>query len=161
MKIRKLLAVATAALVLSVTGCNKSDAEEKAAVENLKKEVESFDVWMKERGKAMLTDPKSAIAAMSEMVTKLKAIKIDDLPADLKSAWSDFVVKFDQMSVVMAEITGDPMATAKKALTDPAFRQNTMAKMKTITDEMKPIAERLKETGKKYGIEKFSELAPK
>ena len=161
MKISHLLIVAISAASLSISGCSKSEAEQKAAVENLKKEVEGIDVWMKEKGKALLSDPKSGMAAMSEMVAKFKAIKSENLPDDLKSAWGDFVTKFDQMSVVMAEIAGDPMETAKKALTDPAFRQNTLARVKTITEEMKPIAERLKVTGQKYGIEKFSELAPK
>ena len=161
MKYRLLLALAAIGFSFALASCSKSEADQKVAVEEFKKEAVSLEVWMKEKGRALMADPKSAKEAVAEIVAKIKAVKTENLPEDLKSAWSDFRVKFEQFTALTIELSADPMETAKKALIDPAFRQNSMAKVKTLTEEMKVAGERLQTAAKKYGIAAFDNLALK
>lgn len=160
MKFRYFLASAVAVYALTFSGCSKSKADEQAAVENFKKEAEGLDGWMKEKQKEAGKNPMAGIAIMKEMVAKLRSIKSDNLPDDLKSAWSDFVAKIGKMEALLAEMGANPADMIKKASSDPAFMQTFGERMKAIEAEVKPAAERLREVGKKYGLEKIGQLQP-
>jgi hypothetical protein len=161
MKLRSLFTCLAAALTLAFSGCGKSKAQEQAAVENFKREAESLDSWMKEKQKSMGGNPMAGIAVMKELVGKLKAMKSEDLPADLKDAWADFVSKISKMEALLSEMGSDPAEMIKKATADPKFMQTFGERMKAIESEVRPAAQRLTEVGKKYGIEKMGEIAPK
>jgi hypothetical protein len=161
MKLRHLFTALATVLALAFAGCGKSKADEQAAVENFKKEAEGLDGWMKEKQKAMGGNPMAGIAVMRELVAKLKSMKSEDLPADLKEAWTDFVNKISKMEALLAEMGSDPAEMIKKATADPKFMQTFGERMKAIEAEVRPAAQRLTEVGKKYGIEKIGEIAPK
>src|SRR5215207_4127769 len=96
MNLRYLLTGVLVALALAFSGCN-SKAKEQAAVETFKKEAEGLDAWMKEKQKTAGGNPMAGVAMMRELVAKMRSIKSDDLPADLKDAWTDFVAKIGKM----------------------------------------------------------------
>jgi hypothetical protein len=159
MKLRYFIAAAAAALTIIFSGCTKSKADEQAAVQNFKKEAESLDGWMKEKQKESGRNPMAGLAMMKELVAKLKAMKSDDLPADLKDAWGDFVAKIGKMESLLAEMGANPAEMIKKAASDPQFMQTFGERMRAIETEVKPAADRLREVGKKYGLEKIGDLA--
>ena len=161
MKLRIVLTTLTAALTLAFSGCSKSEADEKAAVESFKQEAKGLEAWMEEKKKGLATNPMAGLAMMKELVAKLKAMKSEDLPEDLKAAWGDFVTKISKMEGLLAEIGTDPTALIKKAQEDPKFMQTFGEKMQALEAEVRPAAQKLAEVGKKYGIEKIGELAPK
>jgi hypothetical protein len=115
---------------------------------------------MKEKQKSIGGNPMAGIALMKEMVAKLKSMKSDDLPSDLKDAWSDFVEKIGKMEALVAEMGANPAEMMKKATSDPKFMQTFGERMKAIEGEVRPAATRLAEVGKKYGLEKIGSLAP-
>ena len=161
MNLRNLVTIAFAALALTFSGCGNSKAKEQAAVENFKKEAEGIDAWMKEKQKSMAGNPMAGIAVMKELVAKMRAMKSDDLPADLKDAWGDFVAKISKMEGLLSEMGSDPAEMIKKATADPQFMQTFGERMKAVEAEVRPAAERLRDVGKKYGIEKVGDIAPK
>jgi hypothetical protein len=161
MHIRHLFTAILACLTLALAGCGNSKAKEQAAVENFKKEAEGLDVWMKEKQQAIGGNPMAGVAMMKELVAKLRSMKSDDLPADLKQAWDDFVAKIGKMEALLSEMGSDPAEMIKKASANPQFMQSFGERMKAIEAEVRPAAERLREVGKKYGLEKIGEIAPK
>ena len=102
----------------------------------------------------------AGLGIMKELVAKLRAMKSDDLPPDLKDAWSDFVSKIGKMEGLLSEIGSNPAEMIKKAASDPNFMTTFGERMKAIEAEVKPAVDRLKEVGKKYGIEKMGEITP-
>lgn len=160
MKLHRLFTITVAALALALSGCGKSEAQQQAAVENFKKEAEGLDAWMKQKQKEIGANPMAGLAMMKELVAKLKGMKSEDLPSDLKDAWGDFVSKISKLEALVSEMGSDPAEMIKKATSDPTFMQTFGEKMKAIEAEVKPAADRLKEVSKKYGLEKIGELGP-
>ncbi len=160
MKPRYLFAGVAAAVTLTFSGCSKSEAEQKVAVEDFKKEAAGIDTWMKEKQKEAGRNPMAGLGIMKDLVAKLKGMKSENLPPDLKDAWSDFVAKIGKMEGLLAEIGSNPAEMIKKAASDPNFMTTFGERMKAIEAEVKPAVDRLKEVGKKYGIEKIGELTP-
>jgi hypothetical protein len=175
MKLIKSLTLAIA-LGLTFTGCDKKPegggtgggggggtaaapvVDEKAAFAAYSKEMEAISKWGEERQKAVQAaaakDPQAAgaegAAFMTEMVAKFKAVKTDGLPADYKSAWSEFLAGMDEMAAVTKSMT--PAKDAKpediiKAATEGA------AKMQAIGAKMEPLQKKMTEIGKKYGVD--------
>ena len=160
MNLRFLFTSIVLAISLGFSGCD-SKAKEQAAVENFKKEAEGLEVWMKEKQKTVGGNPMAGVAMMKELVAKLRTIKSDDLPSDLKDAWTDFVAKIGKMEALLSEMGSDPSEMIKKATADPKFMETFGARMKAVEAEVKPAADRLREVGKKYGVEGIGEIAPK
>jgi hypothetical protein len=161
MKLRILSASFAAVLALTFSSCGKSEADQKAAIENFKKEAEGLDTWMNEKQKEMASNPLGGLTVMKELIAKMKNIKSDDLPADLKDAWTDFLAKLSKMDALFAELGSDPADVMKRAVSDPQVMQNFATKAKALEAEITPAAQKLAEVGKKYGLEKIGQLGPK
>jgi hypothetical protein len=158
MNLRYLLTGGLVALTLAFSGCN-SKAKEQAAVENFKKEAEGLDAWMKEKQKTAAGNPMAGMAMIKELIVKMRSIKTDDLPADLKDAWTDFVSKIGKMEGLLSEMGSDPAEMIKKATANPKFMETFGERMKAVETEVRPAAARLKEVGKKYGMEQIGDIA--
>jgi hypothetical protein len=148
MKLILTFAVVVATCLFTLTGCNKAP-DEKAALANFKTEVENTTKWMEENDKAAKTDPVQGLAKVGELVAKFKSIKTDGLPADLKAAWGE-------MTGLMTEF-GDVFKGIK---IDPAKPEDAMKvfaeigpKMMALEEKGKPVAKKLEELGKKYGLD--------
>ena len=148
-----LLIVATAFFAL--TGCNKAP-DEKTAIANFKAEIESTTKWMEEKQKATATDPVAGIAMMGEMVNKFKGIKTDGLPADLKAAWGEMTAVFAELGDVFK---GIPKLDASKPEEMNKTMGDLMPKMMAVMAKGDPVAKKLEEIGKKYGLD-MKKLAP-
>ena len=159
------LVIATACLTLS--GCDKKPGtadsgsapkvvDEKTAIANFKTEVEGVTKWIEEKQKATATDPAAGMAMVGEIVSKFKGIKTDGLPSDLKGAWGE-------MTAVMTEM-GDifkGMPTAKPDKPEDAMKAmgEMMPKIMAIQAKVEPVAKKLEEVGKKYGLD-MSKVGP-
>src|SRR4051812_40262230 len=97
MKLRHLIAPTVAACALAFSGCSKSTADEQAAVESFKKEAESMNSWVKDKEKEDGKNPIAGMAVMKEFAGKLKPMRTENLPADLREAWADAAGKFGKM----------------------------------------------------------------
>jgi hypothetical protein len=169
MKILSTLSVVVVAASFTLTGCDKKPAsggseskaapavvDEKTAIATFKTEVESASQWIEEKQKALPSDPAAGMAMMGEIIAKLKAIKTDGLPADLKGAWTE-------MSDVMTEM-GDMfknMPTTKPEKPEDAMKAmgEIMPKMMALQAKVEPVAKKLQEVGTKYGLD-MSKVAP-
>ena len=155
MKLIHNIAIVVATALFTLTGCNKAP-DEKTAIANFKTEIESTTKWMEEKQKDAGADPVKGTAVVGEIVAKFKSIKTDGLPADLKAAWGE-------MAGVMTEF-GEVFKGLPKV--DPAKPEDAMKafgeigpKMMAIEEKGKPIAKKLEELGKKYGID-MSKVGP-
>lgn len=111
--------------------------DEKTALATFKTEVETVGTWIEEKQKSVAADPAAGMAMVGEIVGKLKAVKTDGLPADLKGGWGE-------MNAVLGEM-GD------------VFKG--MPKMMAIQAKLEPVAKKLQEIGKKYDLD-MAKVAP-
>jgi hypothetical protein len=161
-------ALLAATIAFAFAACDKKSAnapagdtkpavvDEKTAIANFKSEVETVGAWIEEKQKTAPTDPAAGIVMMNEIIAKLKGVKTDGLPADLKGAW-------DEMGGVMTEM-GEifkGMPTTKPEKPEDAMKAmgEIMPKMMAAQAKMEPAAKKLDEIGKKYGLD-MSKVAP-
>jgi len=165
MKIFLPLITAVVACAGALSGCSKSKADEQAAIEQFKKDTDGIGQWMSERQKSAFANPMAGVAMMKELVGKLRSIKSEDLPDDLKQAYGDFLTQLGKVEGVMgelaAELGGDAAEMMKNVAANPQKFQSVATRMKAINAEMQPVLSRLKEVATKYGVAKIAELGPK
>lgn len=126
--------------------------DEKTAIANFKSEVESVGKWIDEKQKTPPTGPAEGMAMMRDIIARLKSIKTDGLPADLKSAWDEMSVILSDMGEVVKTMPSKPQDEAKAM-------SEMMPKMMAIQARIEPAAKKLKEAGGKYGI-KMDNVVP-
>ena len=126
-----------------------ASADEKTAIANFKGEVESTAKWIEEKQKTAGGDPAAGIAMIGEIVAKFKGIKTDGLPEDLKAAWADMTGLMTDFGVIFKDVKIDASKPdeATKALGE------IMPKIMAIQTKAEPIAKKLEEVGKKYGLD--------
>jgi hypothetical protein len=143
---RLLLTVMALTAMLFVNACSRN---EKTALEEFKKDVASIKAFAAEKKSAIKgNDEAAGKAAMKEMMAKIKGIKTDGLPADLKDPWTAQVGNME--TFVEAMTAGEPTDAAKKAEMEK--------KMAALFPKMEADTKKLDEAGKKYGIEGLDKL---
>ncbi len=168
MKLLRTIALISATACIVLTGCEKKPStvessnpppppkvvDEKTALANFKTEVETVGKWIEEKQKTA-SDPASGMAVMGEVIAKLKAIKTDGLPADLKGAWNEMASVLSEMGEIFKAFP------AKGAKPEDAMKAmgEVMPKMMAAEQKMEPIAKKLQELGTKYGLD-MSKVAP-
>ena len=166
---RFLLVIATASVAL--TGCDKKTADtgggspapksavpdEKTAISTFKADVESVGKWIEEKQKAAPADPAAGMAMMGEIMLKVKSIRTDGLPADLKGAWGEMGGVMDEMGTIFKGLPTGKSEKPEEAM--KAFGE-LMPKIMEIQKKMEPVAKKLQDIGTKYGLD-MSKVAPK
>lgn len=169
MKIKSTLTLVAVAACFTLTGCDKKPAtggsesnpapavvDEKTAIANFKSDVESASKWIEEKQKSVVSDSAAGVALMGEIIAKLKAIKTDGLPADLKGAWSDMGGVMTEMGDIFKNM---PPKTPEKPEDAMKAMGEIMPKMMALQAKMEPAAKKLQEVGVKYGLD-MSKVAP-
>ncbi len=153
MKLTHILPAIIATAIFTFTGCNKAP-DEKTALANFKADVEGFAKWADEKGKAAKSDPAAGMKMMGELVDKLKAIKTDGLPADLKGAWGEFSGVLGEMADIFKGVKLDKPDDAMKVMGD------LMPKITAVQGKLEPVMKKLTEVGKKYELD-MTKVGPK
>jgi hypothetical protein len=152
---RFLIILTAAAAALAMPSCNKDD-DEKAAIERFKADGKAIKEWT-DKNKPDEKNPVSSMAMMDQMVVKLKAVRTDGLPADLKGAYGKMVAVVEKMQAAFKGFPKDQAAfmtfIQEKMTSDPAFMTNFQQQMETLSKEGDAASEELKTVAKKYGIE--------
>lgn len=163
MKLTTLLTSACAATAILLTACDDKPAagaassgspaasgggavSEKDALDAFKKASVEINALIKE-GKAA-GDPVSGLPKMQAAIEKMKAIKTDGLPADLKESFSGAREGMESMLSKFKDLPKDPAelgAFMQKLMTDPATAK--------LMETGKAASEKFKEVATKYGIE--------
>jgi hypothetical protein len=155
------LAILTALALFTVTGF----ADEKSAIEGFKKDITALKTWTDETDKKVGENPLAGFNAIIEMAGKMKAVKTDELPADLKEPWTGLVASVDKMVALVSIFPKEPSEIekfmTKKSSEDPKFMDDFSNKMQAIDTETKPTLEKLKAAADKYGIEGLDKIGPK
>lgn len=137
-------------------------ASEKEAIENFKKDVDKLDAEAKAKEAQQVTDPAAGVVMVRQMCKRLREVRTDGLPADLKSAYGDMITamgKFEKVFEGFPETGAEFQAFIQnKVTTDPAFLQKFQTDLATATTEIQPKVKKLDEMGKKYGIEKLGDF---
>jgi hypothetical protein len=173
MKLIHTIPLAFATICLAFTGCDKKTADadsgkpaapapkpaavdEKTAIANFKTEVETVSKWIEEKQKSAGADPAAGAAMVGEIVAKLKAVNTDGLPADLKAAWVDMNGVLGEMGEVFKSM---PKVDASKPEEMGKVMGDFMPKIMAIQAKVTPVAAKLEEVGKKYGLD-MTKVAP-
>ena len=173
MKQLKTSALLAAAISFAFTACDKKTAagdagkpaspapkpavvDEKTALATFKADVESVGKWIEEKQKSAPPDPAAGMAMMGEIVLKVKSIRTDGLPSDLKGAWGEMNGALDEMGTIFKGLP-----TAKPDKPEDAMKAfgEIMPKMMAVQAKMEPISKKLQEVGTKYGLD-MSKVAP-
>jgi|GEM_PF-941675 len=151
-------------LAIAVAFASTTSLRADAALDNFKKEMEALEAYTKQQEAALKENPMGGIAMIRNMIIKIKAVKTDGLPDDLKAGFGDFVTAISKVGDIFKDWPEKPeemMAfIQKKATDDPKFMEAFGEKMAGIEQEMKPAIEKLDALGKKYGLDNLGSLAP-
>lgn len=151
-------------LAIAVAFASTTSLRADAALDNFKKEMEALEAYTKQQEAALKENPMGGIAMIRNMISKIKAVKTDGLPDDLKAGFGDFVTAISKVGDIFKDWPEKPeemMAfIQKKATDDPKFMEAFGEKMAGIEQEMKPAIEKLDALGKKYGLDNLGSLAP-
>lgn len=133
------------------------------ALDGFKKDMTGLEAFVKEQEAGLKTNPMAGISMIRNIVAKLRAVKTDGLPADLKGGFTEFVTaiaKMDDMFKGWPEKSEEMQAfIVKKIGEDPKYMDAFGAKMAALEKDMQPAVAKLDELGKKYGLD-MSKLAP-
>jgi hypothetical protein len=152
------------ALAVALTSLQPGILRADAALDAFKKDMEALEAYTKEQEAAAKTNPMAGIAMIRNIVAKLKAVKTEGLPADLKAGYGEFVAVIAKMGDLFAgwPDKAEDMQTfiVKKMGEDPKFMEVFGEKMAGLEKEMQPAIAKLSELGKKYGFEGLDKLGP-
>src|SRR5688500_7562918 len=93
----KTIRLIIVALAVALTSLQPLRAQDNAALETFKKEMQGIEAYTKEQEAAIKENPMGGIAMIRNIVTKLKSVKTEGLPADLKEGYGEFVVIISKM----------------------------------------------------------------
>ncbi len=131
-------------------------AEEKTAIAAFKTQIEEVSNWIVEKQKAVASDPSAGMAMVGEVIARLKAVKTDGLPADLKGAWTEMGAVLTEMGDIFKNIPKPDPAKPEDAA--KAFGE-ILPKIMAIQAKVEPVSKKLKEIGTKYGLD-MTKVAP-
>ncbi len=158
MKTMRAFITAIAVAFISITPLRADEA-----LDGFKKEMTGLEAYVKEQEAGLKTNPMAGIAMIRGIVGKLKTIKTDGLPADLKTGYMEFVIAISKMGDMFQgwpEKAEEMQAfIVKKIGEDPKYMDSFGAKMAALEKEMQPAVTKLDELGKKYGLD-MSKIAP-
>ena len=159
MKLTRIIITAFASSALLFASCNKDEkggssasgggagaVSEKDALDAFKKAAVEINALVAE-GKAA-PDPVSGLPKMKAALEKMKAIKTEGLPADLKESFTASMAGLDEMINLFKGMPADPAEIEpfmNKLMTDP--------KIAKLGETSKAATAKFKEIAAKYGIE--------
>jgi hypothetical protein len=160
MKIRLLFPVAALALLGFLA---PAQAQNSKAVEAFKAEMAAVaKLSEKVERETSVEDPASGVRGLRTLLARLRKVRTDALPEDLKGAYIDFVAEMGKMERVFA---GWPETAAEftkfvreNVARDAKFVEKLTPRLAAIEKELAPVSERLDELGKKYGIDDLGSL---
>jgi hypothetical protein len=159
MKMKRTLLMAFALAFAFITPLHAD-----SALDNFKKEMTALEASIKVQEAALKDNPMGGIAMIRDIIGKLKSIKVDGLPDDLKSGYLEFVATISKMGDVFKEWPAKPEEMqafiVKKIGEDPKYMDNFGEKMAALEKEMQPATAKLDALGKKYGLDGLGALAP-
>src|SRR3954470_14732608 len=125
MKPLRFLAAAGLAIATLCAAPALSFADEKAAIENFKTDIQALDTLKNEEEAKVKGDPAGGVGMIRHLVAKMRTVRTEGLPAELKNGYAELVTSIAKMEKVFE---GWPETTAefqsfvqKKATEDPEF----------------------------------------
>ena len=158
MKTMRAFITAIAVAFVSITPLRADEA-----LDGFKKDMTGLEAYVKQQEAGLKDNPMAGISMIRNIVTKLKGIKTDGLPADLKGGYTEFVTAISKMGDLFKgwpEKAEDMQAfIVKKIGEDPKYMDKFGENMAALEKEMQPAVTKLDELGKKYGLD-MSKIAP-
>lgn len=129
---------------------------EKIAIANFKAEVEAVGTWIEEKRDSIGNNRAAGMAMVGEIIGKLKVVRTDGLPAELKAAWGEMNAALAEMAGVLKDM---PKIDASKPEEMGKLMQDFLPKMMAIQAKVEPVAKKLQEAGMKYDLD-MKKVAP-
>ena len=159
MNMKRTLLTAFALAFAFITPLRADDA-----LDTFKKDMAALEASIKVQEAALKDNPMGGIAMIRDIIGKLKAIKVDGLPDDLKSGYLEFVGAISKMGDIFKDWPekADEMQAfiVKKIGEDPKYMETFGEKMAALEKDVAPAVAKLDALGKKYGLEGLGALAP-
>lgn len=130
-----------------------------AALAPFKTEMAGLLTWLEEQQTTARTkpDPAAANAMVGDFLNRAKALKTEQLPTDLKEAWTGFLSVMNEVDALFKTLPkptpGNPQALS-------SAMNNIQPQLLALQNKIKPLVTKLAETGKKIGIEGLEKLGP-
>ena len=124
---------------------------EAAALKEFKADMGAIKTWTVAQQLKAKTNPMAGLKMIGEMNTKIAKVRTDGLPDDLASQYKKMSAIIKKMAAVfkgLPEDEAEMMTWMQEKVKDPEFGE----KMQTLGKEATETGEKLKEIGKKYGI---------
>ena len=141
-----------------------ADEKEKAALAAFGKEMLAIEAFTKEQEALAKENPMAGISMIRKIVEKLREVKTDGLPTDLKAGFWEFTGVIGKMGDLFKgwpEKAEEMQAfVLKKVGENPKFMEDFGAQMAVIEKEMQPAIKKLDELGKKYGLDDLGKIGP-
>ena len=160
MKLIKFPALLALAIPFAFTACKKKSTDsnsgkptvldEKTAIANFKGEIQSAGKWIEEKQKSAGRNPTDGAKLVGDIVARLQRIPTDGLPAELKAAWGEMGGVLSEMSETFKTM---PKPDASKPADTGRMMREFMPKMIAIQGKVQPVAKKLEDIGRKYGLD--------
>jgi hypothetical protein len=135
---------------------------EQAAIEKFKTDIKEVDAMKTEEEAKLKGNPAGGVGMVRRMVAKMRTVRTEGLPAELKSTYGDMVNAVAKMEKIFEGWPESPAEfqafITQKATQDPQFAQNLQTQIQELQKELEPIVKKMDELGKKYRIEKLGQL---
>lgn len=160
----KTARIVLAVLALALAPALPLRADASARLEKFKKELATFNAFSKEQECKAAENPMAGIAMIRNLVERLKDVKTEGLPEDLKSGFEQFVGTLSKMGDILKDwpekVEDIEPYIQKRLAEDPKFMQAMEDRIAALDKEMQPAIQKLEELGKKYALEGLDKLAP-
>ena len=144
--------IRTAIIALVGTLASFSPLHANEAVQTFKKDLANVGAFFEE---AKPKNSAEKLIIIRQACAKLKAVKTEGLPADLKAAYGDLVIvvgKAEEALKEFPEKAQEVSEVLQKKNADPAAKAEFGKKMQVLRLEANPLTEKFLEACKKYGL---------
>jgi hypothetical protein len=152
------------ALLLATLGCPAFGQDEKAALSRFEKQFKVVRAEAEASEAAIKGNPMLGFSVVRKMARGITAVDTKGLPQDFKTVFEEYSAVFAKIDKALEGWPDDVDALKrfieKKAATDPAGLQKTIAEVDAHFARLKPIENRADAVARKYGITVMSESTP-
>jgi hypothetical protein len=128
--------------------------DKETALKEFKSDMAALKKWTRSKEAEAKTNPLMGLTMIKDMAAKITVVRTDGLPDDLGAEYKKMTGIIKNMAALFKDMPADETGLQtwlQSKFTDPGFGQ----KMQEFGEAARTTGEKLKEIGKKYGIQEL------